>query len=505
MSPEARRDLLASVAPRVIDPYVPNVPHPPQSVFLWLNCPEAFYGGAAGGGKSDALLMAALQYVDVPGYSALIIRKTWGDLSLPGAVMDRASDWLEDTPARKMSGGRQWIFPSGARLTFGFIQYPRQRQRYRSAEFQFIGFDELTQFDEDTYQFMFSRIRRPAIPCERCTRPTEYVDGGWTHRVGPRCKHCAVRLLEDGSEHVAVKVGQPAGCASPEPIDRHRCQGAQPDRRALEKYPAGAEGLTVFDVPLRMRSASNPGDVGHVWCKRRFVDPETRAPGVVYVPAKLEDNPSLDEEAYVEQMQHMGAIDMARMLHGDWAVNDQGTFRRYWFETIDREQVPRLERIVRYWDMAANDGSGDRTAGALVGLAEGRYYLLDMRCRAVSALENERLVAATALEDGRVTPVRMEQESGSSGVITIDAYRRKILVGFDFDGDRPSGDKAERARPWASAAEAGNFFVVAGEWNRDFLDEVEAFPSKAWHDDQVDAVSGAVKYLTGGRQARLIA
>jgi hypothetical protein len=52
------------------------------------------YGGAAGGGKSDALLMSALRYVDVPGYSALILRRTYADLSLPGAIMDRAKAWL---------------------------------------------------------------------------------------------------------------------------------------------------------------------------------------------------------------------------------------------------------------------------------------------------------------------------------------------------------------------------------------------------------------------------
>ena len=45
--------------------YIPHVPTPKQSAFLLLNCKEAFYGGAAGGGKSDALLMCGLQYVDV--------------------------------------------------------------------------------------------------------------------------------------------------------------------------------------------------------------------------------------------------------------------------------------------------------------------------------------------------------------------------------------------------------------------------------------------------------
>jgi Terminase-like family. len=129
-----------SYIPRVVDEYIPHIPHPTQQLFLSLNyAEEVLYGGAAGGGKSDALLMAALQYVDVPGYNALLLRRTWPDLSLPGAIMDRARTWLSDTDALPRDGGRVWIFPSGARLTFGYLQYDKDKYRYQSAEFQFIG------------------------------------------------------------------------------------------------------------------------------------------------------------------------------------------------------------------------------------------------------------------------------------------------------------------------------------------------------------------------------
>ena len=74
--------------------WVPHSPTPKQAEFLACQAKEVFYGGAAGGGKSDALLMAALAYVDVPGYAALLLRRTFADLSLPGALMDRAHQWL---------------------------------------------------------------------------------------------------------------------------------------------------------------------------------------------------------------------------------------------------------------------------------------------------------------------------------------------------------------------------------------------------------------------------
>lgn len=104
--------------------------------------------------------MAALEHVHVPGYSALLLRRTYADLSLPGAIMDRAKEWLAPTDAKWNDRDKRWTFPSGATLSFGYLDNDRDRFRYASAEFQFIGFDELTQFPEAWYRFLFSRLRR---------------------------------------------------------------------------------------------------------------------------------------------------------------------------------------------------------------------------------------------------------------------------------------------------------------------------------------------------------
>lgn len=140
--------------------YCPHTPHPKQRHFLILSQREALYGGAAGGGKSDALLMGALEHVDVPGYAALILRRTYQDLALPGAIMDRSHEWLKGTDASWNGTDKRWVFPSGASLSFGYLDTDRDRFRYASAEFQYIAFDELTQFPEQWYRFLFSRLRR---------------------------------------------------------------------------------------------------------------------------------------------------------------------------------------------------------------------------------------------------------------------------------------------------------------------------------------------------------
>jgi predicted phage terminase large subunit-like protein len=143
-------------------PYMTQAPTPKQAAYLLVPNREAFYGGAAGGGKSSALLMAALQYVDVPGYAALLLRRTYADLALPGALMDRAHDWLGGTDARWDEQNKTWRFPASATITFGYLEHENDKYRYQGSEFQMIGFDEATQFSETQYRYLFSRLRRLA-------------------------------------------------------------------------------------------------------------------------------------------------------------------------------------------------------------------------------------------------------------------------------------------------------------------------------------------------------
>lgn len=140
--------------------WCPQEPTPRQREFLALDCREAFYGGAAGPGKSSSLLMAALQYVHVPGYAALLFRRDFQRLALPGALMDRAKEWFIPRGVRWSGEEKTFRFPSGATITFGYLDKFDDRYRYQSSEFQFIGFDELTEFPEDAYTFMFSRNRK---------------------------------------------------------------------------------------------------------------------------------------------------------------------------------------------------------------------------------------------------------------------------------------------------------------------------------------------------------
>lgn len=140
----------------------PHTPFAKQIEFAKLAEMEALYGGAAGGGKTDALLAGAVEYAAEPEYSALLLRRTYPDLKLPGALIDRSHTWFDDTAAHWHEQDKQWTFPSGAKLQFGYCNTEADLARYKSAEFHYIGIDELTEWPERWYTFLFSRLRRRA-------------------------------------------------------------------------------------------------------------------------------------------------------------------------------------------------------------------------------------------------------------------------------------------------------------------------------------------------------
>ena len=142
--------------------YSPHTPTARQKAFLDRTELEAFYGGAAGGGKSDALLMSQLRFAHIPQFSGLIVRRSFADLAQPGAIMDRAKSWLIPQGVEWSAQAKRFRFPSGATLTFGYLAHEEDVFQYQGAEFHQIGFDELTQFSEAQYTYLLSRIRRRA-------------------------------------------------------------------------------------------------------------------------------------------------------------------------------------------------------------------------------------------------------------------------------------------------------------------------------------------------------
>jgi len=398
--------------------------------------------------------MAALQYADIPGYNAIIFRKTFMDLSQPEGLIDRSHEWLNKSDAKWNNMLHQWRFPSGATLSFGYMAGPSDHYRYQGGAYHFVAFDEMVQIPRNQALYLFSRQRKL---------------------------------------------------------------------------------LPIKGLPIRFRGASNPPGPEQVatgyWVKERYIDAETRKDDIVFIPAKLTDNPYLDQEDYKESLLRMeDPTVIAQLLHGDWDARTKGRmFDRSSFTLINEvDELCDPTRIewCRYWDMASTEPSKanqdpDWTVGTLMGRTpNGQYVVADVVRFRHDSGACEEIQRDTAELDGPDTYIAEEVEGGSSGKAVARHKLDYVFDGYSFHPDiiAGQGSKRQRAVPYSSAASGGipgidsahilkgKVYVVKAQWNRDFFNEHESFPDGgSGHDDMVDSASGAFRFLSRVRPSAMVA
>ncbi len=223
-----------------------------------------------------------------------------------------------------------------------------------------------------------------------------------------------------------------------------------------------------------------------------WVDPRT-------VDGELLDPKRFPPEA-VTELKQMGEY----AYHGQYqqrpTSREGGLFKRAWFDGKIKAERPKGGKCCRAWDFAGTvkktGNKPDWTAGLRMWRI-GTDYWVDHVTR---FQESPGVVMGTvktyAQTDPFYTTIRLPQDPGQAGKAQAENYIKE-LAGRSVKVLPVTGDKETRARPCAVQAEAGNIYLVEGDWNAAFLDEVCTFPMGA-HDDQVDALSDAFNELALG-------
>ena len=185
--PKALRD---EVEDNII--FKPNIG--PQEDFLAAPETDVLFGGAAGGGKSYAMLIDPLRYAHRPAHRALIIRRSMPELR---ELIDKSRElYPQAFPGCKYREVEKlWNFPSGAKIEFGFLERDADVYRYQGQAYSWIGFDEITHLPtEFGWNYLASRLRTtdPEItPYMRCTANPGGVGAHWVKKryIDPNPPH----------------------------------------------------------------------------------------------------------------------------------------------------------------------------------------------------------------------------------------------------------------------------------------------------------------------------
>ena len=424
----------------------------PQRMFLESTADVCVYGGAAGGGKTWALLLEPLYHVHNPEFACVVFRRTYPQVTNPGGLWDESMRVYPLLGATSHRTELKWTFPSGATVRFAHLQHEADRFSWQGAQIPLICFDELTHFTQGMFLYLLSR-NRSLSGVKPYMRATTNPDAdSWV-------KSFLAPWVDD--EHPEFP------------------------------YPAGK---------LRWFTVEN--DVV-TWVTGEWRDENgLRGKSMTFIPARVTDNRLLlaENPEYLASLRALPLVEQRRLLYGDWKVRPAAgkVFNRAWLEVA--EVAPAGGVAVRFWDFAgtvkkAAGDDPDWTVGVRMRRVDGVFYVEDVQRVRASWAEVKRLVKATATHDGPGVAVGWEVEPGSAGK-AVSAELVQLLAGWSAKGVHPQGDKVQRASGLAAQALGGFVRICRGEWNGAYLAELHGFPDLA-HDDQVDASSGAFGLLAG--------
>lgn len=217
------------------------------------------------------------------------------------------------------------------------------------------------------------------------------------------------------------------------------------------------------------------------------------------------ENPFISPDFVQSVRAHYTDTYARQELAGEFIELQGAVAQRGWFPIVEKD--PGHGVCVRGWDLAATAkkvgaDDPDYLVGTLLRRTDGRFYVCDVVRDRLGPGAVEQLIATVAQQDGRGAWVYIPQDPGAAGKLAVGAMVR-ALAGYVVKSGLVTGDKVSRAMPFLAQAERENVSLVRGNWNRQWLDELCAFPLGP-HDDQVDSVADAFNLLvTRGPRKRV--
>lgn len=432
-----------------------------QEMFLSSPADIAIYGGAAGGGKTYALLMENARHMNNSGFGSVIFRRNSTQITNEGGLWDTARSIYTGMGAIMTKSPRPMAkFPSGAKITFSHLQYDDTVYDYQGAQIPLICFDELTHFSKTQFFYMLSR-NRSTCGVRPYVRATCNPDAdSWVR------KFIDWWIDDDGY-----------------PID---------ERCGVIRYFFQKDNEIIW------------GDTKEALMDEYGIN-SADIKSVTFISASIYDNKKLLEvnPEYLGSLKALSTVEQGRLLLGNWNIKPSAGlyFKRSQVRIVDT--IPsRIVSIARGWDLAATEISDsnedpDRTAGVLMARMEnGMFIVLHAHREAYQSSDVRRLVRMSATQDREIyncNTILVPQDPGQAGKEQAQSYA-KMLAGFKIVSNRVSGDKTTRAEPLAAQWQIGNVLILKGEWNDRYLAEMEGFPDLL-HDDLVDASSEAFNYI----------
>lgn len=440
----------------------------PQEMFLSTPADICIYGGAAGGGKTYGLLLDPLRHKNTKKYSAVFFRKNSIQIHAEGGLLDESRSMYGNIKGAKLktSPRPRWSFgPDSGTIGFAHIERDDDLSKWQGSQITAIMFDELTHFTERQFFYMLSR-NRTVCGVKPYIRAT----------CNPDADSWVAKFIE-------WWIDQDTGYPIPERSGKLRWMLRRED--AIYWADTREELWERFSLTTDEEKA----------------EPRT----VTFIASTIYDNKVLLEKnpEYLANLKAMPTVERERLLNGNWKIKPAAGlfFKRTQIGSILQTVPADVDRWVRAWDLAATseDEGGDPayTAGVLMGKRKnGRYVVANVINLRLTAADVRATIKHTAEQDRalyRRVRVRLPQDPGQAGKEQAQSYI-KLLSGFDVCAKPESGSKEARAEPVAAQWQAGNFDIVAGEWNEAYFSQLESFPMSKFK-DMVDATSSAFSEL----------